>query len=128
MLIDTLAASALAELEYSEAGCTLRLVKQGAPARAPADAPDDAQTAPSVDAASGHCLAPLYGVVHLQPAPGEPMFVTAGQSVSAGQTLCVIEAMKVFNEVRAESDLTVAEVLVTTGAEVEAGQPLFRLA
>ena len=54
------------------------------------------------------CLAPLYGVVHLQPSPGEPPFVQAGQAVKAGQTLCVIEAMKVFNEVRAERDATVA--------------------
>jgi len=71
-------------------------------------------------------LAPLYGVVHLQPTPGEPPFVQAGQAVRAGQTLCVIEAMKVFNEVRAERDATVEAVLVRSGQEVEAGQALFR--
>jgi acetyl-CoA carboxylase biotin carboxyl carrier protein len=73
-------------------------------------------------------LAPLYGVVHLRPTPDEPPFVVAGQAVKAGQTLCVIEAMKVFNEVRAEYDATVAAVLVTSGQEVEAGQALMRFA
>jgi acetyl-CoA carboxylase biotin carboxyl carrier protein len=51
-----------------------------------------------------------------------------GQAIKAGQTLCVVEAMKVFNEVRAEHDATVDAVLVTSGQEVEAGQPLFRFA
>jgi len=72
--------------------------------------------------------APLYGVVHLQPSPGEQAFVTPGLAVKAGQTLCVIEAMKVFNEVRAERDAVVEAVLVASGQEVEAGQPLVRLA
>ena len=54
--------------------------------------------------------------------------MTAGQAVKAGQTLCVIEAMKVFNEVRAERDATVAAVLVASGQEVDAGQPLLRFA
>lgn len=72
--------------------------------------------------------APLYGVVHLKPAPDEPPFVTAGIAVKAGQTLCMIEAMKIFNEVRAEHDATVEAVLVTSGQEVEAGQALLRLA
>lgn len=153
ILIDALAASALSELEYSEDGCTLRLVKQGAsapPARsergaedasaapqADGNGKDDARAAlpgaiqePAVEPAAGpiECLAPLYGVIHLQPSPGEPLFVQLGQQVAAGQTLCVIEAMKVFNEVRAEADATIAEVLVRSGDEVEAGQPLFRLA
>lgn len=66
--------------------------------------------------------------MHLQPAPGEPVFVQPGQTVLAGQTLCVIEAMKVFNAVLAESDGTVDAVLVESGAEVEAGQPLIRFA
>ena len=72
-------------------------------------------------------LAPLFGVVHLQAGPGEPPYVAPGQAVQAGQTLCVIEAMKVFNEVRAEADTTIVEVLVRSGDEIEAGQPLFRL-
>ena len=72
--------------------------------------------------------APLFGVVHLQQSPGDPPFVSVGQAIRAGQTLCVIEAMKVFNEVRAEHGATVADVLVASGQDVEAGQPLFRFA
>jgi acetyl-CoA carboxylase biotin carboxyl carrier protein len=89
------------------------------------DGPVDASTA---SPSASECLAPLYGVIHLQPSPGEPLFVQPGQKVAAGQTLCVIEAMKVFNEVRAEADATIVEALVRSGDEVEAGQSLFRLA
>ncbi|RRH83677.1 biotin/lipoyl-binding protein [Variovorax beijingensis] len=134
-LIDALAASDLAELEYSEDGSTLRLVKRSALAAAPAarrpaavrkaPAAASAEPAPSA-AAAAECLAPLYGVVHLQPAPGEPPFVQPGQAVEAGQMLCVIEAMKMFNEVRADAAATVQAVLVRSGQEVDAGQPLFR--
>lgn len=130
-LIDALAASDLCGLEYSENGATLRLSKQPAPTAARTAAPRAraaiaAHDAPVASAAPAECLAPLYGVVHLQPTPGEPPFVQAGQAIAAGQTLCVIEAMKVFNEVRAERDTTVQAVLVGSGQEVEAGQPLFR--
>ena len=135
-LIDAMAASDLAEMEYSQDGWTLRLVRHpstspppdaarpsvGAPARAAAARPS-AEPAPSAE-----LHAPLFGVVHLGPAPDEPPFVVIGQAVKAGQTLCVIEAMKVFNEVRAERDATVQAVLVTAGQEVEAGQPLLRFA
>ena len=67
-------------------------------------------------------------MVHLQPAPGEPPCVRQGQAVEAGQLLCVIEAMKMFNEVRADAGGTVQQVLVQSGQEVEAGQSLFRFA
>lgn len=133
-LIDALAASDLAELEFSQDGWTLRLVKRGAAQSAPVAplAVVPAASAAAAPAASAtlpaELAAPLYGVVHLRPSPDEPPFVEAGQAVRAGQTLCVIEAMKVFNEVRAEHDATVAAVLVATGQEVEAGQALFRLA
>jgi acetyl-CoA carboxylase biotin carboxyl carrier protein len=133
-LIDALAASDLAELEYSEEdGSTLRLVKQSALKFAPAvRSPAVVRRAPAevfaqpTPAAAAECLAPLYGVVHLQATPGEPPFVQPGQAVEAGQVLCVIEAMKMFNEVRADTAATVLAVLVRSGQEVEAGQPLFR--
>jgi acetyl-CoA carboxylase biotin carboxyl carrier protein len=141
-LIDALAGSDLSELEFSENGSTLRLVKQSALSnvrppgtaapsraageRAAAKAVAKAAAKPATAVASNECLAPLFGVVHLQSTPGEPPFVQAGQAVKAGQPLCVIEAMKVFNEVRAERDATVLEVLVKSGQEVEAGQPMFR--
>jgi len=124
-LIDAMAASDLAEMSFSQDGWTLRLVRRPDLAAAPVTS---APVAPSTVAAAKELTAPLYGVVHLQPSPGEPPFVAAGQAVQAGQTLCVIEAMKVFNEVRAEFDATVAAILVTSGQEVEAGQPLLRWA
>ncbi|WP_459575412.1 acetyl-CoA carboxylase biotin carboxyl carrier protein [Cupriavidus sp. 8B] len=73
-------------------------------------------------------LAPLFGIVHLRPSPDEPAFVQPGQTVEAGQTVCVIEAMKVFNAVLAERDGMVEAVLVESGNEVDAGQPLIRFA
>jgi acetyl-CoA carboxylase biotin carboxyl carrier protein len=136
--IDAMAASDLAEMEFSRDGWTLRLVRRGsvpaaaaAVARPAAPRPTVASSPVAVEAAapaSKEFTAPLYGVVHLQPSPGEPPFVVAGQSIAAGQTLCVIEAMKVFNEVRAEHDVVIAAVLVASGDEVEAGQPLLRFA
>jgi acetyl-CoA carboxylase biotin carboxyl carrier protein len=152
MLIDAFAASDLSTLEFSENGCTLRLARQGAAPLATAPAPfpaasTEAAAAAAIEAAdvtvppspspspspssspapAADVLAPLYGVVHLRPAPGEPCFVEAGQRVEAGQTLCVVEAMKVFNEVHAPRGATIESVLVESGQEVDAGQALFRL-
>lgn len=144
-LIDVMAASDLAEMSLSHQGWVLRLVRHPSAVHrgdAPAPLPDCAppvpspayhQPAPPAPAASAappprELLAPLFGVVHLQPAPGEPAFVQPGQAVQAGQTVCVIEAMKVFNAVVAENDGTVEAVLVKSGTEVEAGQPLIRFA
>jgi len=139
--IDAMAASDLAEMEYQQDGWSLRLVRRpaaGGPVRtAPAtDAvlieralrPSDAP-APTADTSAPEPLrAPLFGIVHLAPAPGEPAFVSIGQAISAGQVLCVIEAMKVFNQGQAEHDATVVEILVASGQEVDAGQPLLRFA
>lgn len=138
-LIQALAASDLAELEYCSNGETLRLVKRsgtvapppGPEAAGPApSAPEQREPTPTPSLANvvpETLVAPLYGIVHLQQAPGTPPLVSAGQSVAAGQVLCVIEAMKVFNQIRAERDCIIAAVLVQSGQEVEAGEPLFRL-
>lgn len=135
-LIDALTASDLSELEYQHDGSTLRLVKNPAPAaprtlggQAPAVS---AETEPSAGVVAApvapvEVCSPVYGVVHLRPSPAEPPFVAVGEAVAVGRTLCVIEAMKVFNEVRAEHAATVDAVLVESGQEVESGQPLFRL-
>jgi acetyl-CoA carboxylase biotin carboxyl carrier protein len=135
-IIDAMASSDLAEMEFSQDGWTLRLVREasgGPPLTAPQPRLKEpvpgngiSRSHDAAPTAAGELRAPLYGVVHLQAAPGEPPFVAAGLAVKAGQTLCVIEAMKVFNEVRAEHDATVDAVLVTSGQEVEAGQPLLR--
>lgn len=142
--IDVMAASDLAEAEFSQDGWTLRLVRRGGIVEAtqgvepatpatPATivAADRTALPPHTAAAtpaSNDLKAPLFGIVHLQRSPGEPPFVRVGQAVEAGQTVCVIEAMKVFNEVLAERDGSVAAVLVESGQEVEAGQPLLRFA
>jgi len=135
-LIDAMASSDLQEMAFSQDGWTLRLVRQGAFA-ASTSTPSTPRApglrtatprAPVKTESRKELLAPLFGVLHLQSAPGEPPFVVAGQSVKTGQTLCVIEAMKVFNEVRAEHDAVVDAVLVSSGQEVEAGQALLRFA
>lgn len=132
--INAMAASDLQEMEVSHEGWTLRLARAGAAtaaaraaqhARPAAAAVPAALPAPPPDAPE--VPAPMFGVVHLQSAPGAAPFVRVGDVVAAGQALCTIEAMKVFNEVRAERAGRVAAVLVATGVEVEAGQALFRI-
>lgn len=139
--IDAMAASDLGEMEVSHEGWTLRLSRgarasaaPASPSTSPSTSVRPAAKAPATTAAPSaqgpaalrsHALvAPMYGIVHLQPAPGEPAFARADDAVEAGQLLCIIEAMKVFNEVRAEHAGRLASVLVPTGAEVEAGQTL----
>ncbi len=70
----------------------------------------------------------MYGLVHLTPAPGEAPFVAVGDRVEANTSLCSIEAMKMFNLVKAGVEGVVEEILVTSGSEVASGQVLFRIA
>lgn len=130
-LIDAMASSDLSELEATKDGWTLRLVRGVARAK-PSIAADGAEAGARPAAADAGSpgleqRASLCGTVFLQPAPGEPPFVQVGQAVKAGQTLCVIEAMKVFNEVSAERDGTVDAFLVASGQDIDVGQPLVRL-
>jgi len=136
-LIDVLAKSDLAELEFTQGGATLRLVKRSpgvsdiapvATNAAPGEARAAVTPAAVPEASPTLFRSPLYGVVHLRPSPEAPPFVRVGDAVCAGQSLCMIEAMKAFSEVRAAADGVVAEVLVESGTEVEAGQILFRFA
>src|SRR3954467_14255834 len=134
-LIAAMAASDLSEMEISKNGWTLRLVRR-ANAGVPLNSPPGgirtrASVAPGAAPVAGDDLtvrAPLAGTAFLPSAPGEPAFVAVGQAVKAGESLCVIEAMKVFNAVKAERDGIVEAVLVASGDEVEAGQPLLRVA
>ena len=125
--IDAMAASDLDEMEVSHDGWTLRLVRRGTLAPitpAPTRSATPVAAARVEDSEGGEVRAPMFGVVHLHPAPGQPAFVEPGDVVEAGQVLCTIEAMKVFNELRAEHPGRVSAVLVASGVEVEAGQPL----
>lgn len=70
---------------------------------------------------------PIVGVVYLQPSPDQSAFKEAGDSVKKGETVCIIEAMKLLNEVVSDFDGTIAEVLVENEDVVEYGQPLFRI-
>ena len=95
-----------------------------APAGAPAAAPAPDMTQLDDAHHPGAVLSPMVGIVYLSPEPGLPPFVTAGQSVSAGQTLLLIEAMKTFNQIKATHAGTVARIRVASGEPVEYGQTL----
>ena len=75
----------------------------------------------------GAVLSPMVGVAYLSPEPGAPPFVSPGQSVAAGQTLMLIEAMKTFNQIKAPRAGTVSRILVTAGGPVEFGEVLMLL-
>jgi acetyl-CoA carboxylase biotin carboxyl carrier protein len=84
-----------------------------------------AAAAPAAEA-KGHTLkSPMVGTFYRAPSPGAPAFVEVGQSVSKGQTLCIIEAMKLLNEIESDMAGTVKAILVENGQPVEYGQPLF---
>jgi len=129
-LTNWFSASPLAELEWSDGNVRVKLVKAGGLAlphggQAVAPAPEKKAPPPiSEDVVT----APFFGVVHLTPSPDAPAFVSAGQEVRQGDTLCTIEAMKVFNTVTADRSGIVVEILVLPGEEVSVGQPLFRIA
>ena len=146
-LIDLVAESDIAELEVTEGESKVRIVKssampqnqvvmmppQGAPAQfVPSSAPASAPSAaPAVAAAApaeptGHIVkSPMVGTFYRSSAPGNPPFVEVGQSVKEGDTLCIIEAMKLLNEIDADKSGTITQVLVENGQPVEFGQPLF---
>lgn len=99
-----------------------------APAAAPA-APEPAAQAPAAapEPQGTEVTAPMVGVFYAAPAPGDEPFVRVGSKVKAGETLCIIEAMKVLNEVTAESDGEVLEICVADGDLVEFGSCLMRI-
>ena len=99
-----------------------------APAAAPA-APGPAAQAPAAapEPQGAEVTAPMVGVFYAAPAPGDEPFVRVGSKVKAGETLCIIEAMKVLNEVTAEADGEVLEICVADGDLVEFGSCLMRI-
>jgi acetyl-CoA carboxylase biotin carboxyl carrier protein len=151
-LIDLVQESGIAELEITEGEEKVKIVKGGeatvtplAPAAAvaapaatataaPAAGPAPAAGAPAAPAApaameapapSGHVLkAPMVGTFYRSPSPDAKPFVEVGQNVKAGETVCIIEAMKLMNEIEADATGMVKAILVENGQPVEYGQPL----
>ena len=70
---------------------------------------------------------PMVGIIYMTPKPSSPPFVKTGQKIKKGDTICLIEAMKTFNEIKSEKDCVIKSVLVKNGEAVEFGQPLFEI-
>ena len=125
----------LTEIEIADKDSRIRVVRAAAPslvAAAPVIAAPMAGAAPvtaAPDEAShpGAVLSPMVGVAYLSPEPGAPPFVTIGQSVTAGQTLLLIEAMKTFNQIRAPKSGTITRILIANSTPVEYGEALLIL-
>jgi acetyl-CoA carboxylase biotin carboxyl carrier protein len=145
-LIELLEESGLAEIEISEGEESVRIarfsqgaavVSQGTPPPAPVAAPGTAAAAAAppgpaaaqVPAARDENLvtAPMVGTFYASPAPGAKSFVEVGEEVRVGQVLCIIEAMKMMNQIESERAGTVVAVLARNGEPVEFGQPLFAI-
>ena len=129
-LLDRFDRSAAAVLDLEMDKTRLRLEKAGAGSAAhAAPAPAAAPAAVSeIPAPSGTFLkAPLVGTFYASPAPGEPPFVKAGDTVKKGQTVCVLEAMKMMSEVPAPWDCVIEEVLMQDGDLAAFDAPLFRV-
>lgn len=144
-LIDLVAESGIAELEITEADDKVRIVKfsqtaaptpiyQSAPvampaaaAAAPAPSPAQAPAVPAAPAVNeGHAVkSPMVGTFYRASSPGAAPFVEVGQTVKEGQVICIIEAMKLLNEIECDKSGVVKSILLENGEPVEYGQPLF---
>lgn len=144
-LIDLVAESDISELEVTEGDGKVRIVKSAAapqtvyatapqvvpaaaaPAPAAAPAAEATPAAPAAPAAQqGHVVkAPMVGTFYRASNPGAVPFAEVGQSVKEGDALCIIEAMKLMNEIEADKTGVIKEILIENGEPVEFGQPLF---
>jgi acetyl-CoA carboxylase biotin carboxyl carrier protein len=143
-LIDLVADSDIAELEVTEGEGKVRIVKsfpqqlhyaspqivQQAPAPAPVAEAPAAPPPPAIPAApTGNIVkSPMVGTFYRAPAPGKPSYIELGSVVKVADPVCIIEAMKLLNEIEAGFDGVIKEVLVENGQAVEFGQPLFVIA
>ncbi len=139
-LIDLIRETDVAEIEVERAGMRIRIRRDGheVPVReirevASPPPPASAEPAASVPAAAqpkeeaGVVHSPLVGTFYRSPGPDSPPFTDLGERVEKGQVLCIVEAMKLMNEIEAEFAGTVREVFVENGQPVEYGQPLYRI-
>ncbi len=136
-LIEVLEQSNINELEINEGDESVRISRGGtavtyAAAPAPAPAPVAAAPAEAAEAAApaseepaGHAVkSPMVGTFYASPAPGSPAFVSVGQKVAAGDVICIIEAMKMMNQIEADKAGTIGAILVEDGEAVEFDQPI----
>ncbi|WP_419604361.1 acetyl-CoA carboxylase biotin carboxyl carrier protein [Thiolapillus sp.] len=132
-LIELLEASEIAEIEIHEGEESVRISRHGtlppppvAVAAAPASAPAAETEEKQEPELEGHIIhSPMVGTFYRAPNPGAKPFVNEGQSVSAGDTLCIIEAMKILNQIESDKSGVVKRILVENGQPVEYNQPLF---
>ena len=142
-LIDLVSESNVSELEITEAEGKVRIVKSlpvvaaapvtysmaptaSAPAAAPAAAAGDAVAVAAPAAAEGHTVtSPMVGTFYRASSPGAKPFVEVGDTIKEGETICIVEAMKILNEIEADKTGTVTRILVDNGEAVEYGQPLY---
>lgn len=146
-LIELLEESNIDELEIKEGEESVRIARNGsknqyiqAPmqsyAQAPTFAPAPAAAAPAATptaaapaAATGHAVkSPMVGTFYLSPSPGSPVFVEVGKQVKVGDVICIIEAMKMMNQIEADKAGVIEAILVTDGSPVEFDQPLVIIA
>ena len=104
-----------------------RVAAQAAPAAAPVAAATAPAAAAPAAAEGSEITSPMVGTFYRKPAPDAPNFVEVGSTVSEGQTLCIIEAMKVMNEIKAECSGTICALVATDGNPVQYGDILFRI-
>lgn len=147
-LIDLMEKRNLSEIEVHEGNKSIHLKRGGAPNGAISVITDVVKENPPVSASvssglaspkseevsagsekgQGHILkSPFVGTFYLSASPNEPPFIKPGQSISKGQTLCIVEAMKLMNEIESDVDGVVREILVENGKPVEYGEPLLRI-
>jgi acetyl-CoA carboxylase biotin carboxyl carrier protein len=141
-LIDLVEESGIAELEVTEGEEKVKIVKGGRaqetvyvqaqapmqqPAAAPVAAAPAAAASPPVPAApEGHVVkSPMVGTFYRSASPGAKSFAEVGDTVKAGQTVCIIEAMKLMNEIETDKDGVITAILIENGQPVEYGEPLF---
>jgi acetyl-CoA carboxylase biotin carboxyl carrier protein len=142
-LIDLVSESNVSELEITEAEGKVRIVKGGqvvhtvvpqltvpvasaAPMVASAAVPAVAGAATAAVAPAGHTVkSPMVGTFYRSASPGAKAFVEVGTQIKEGDTVCIIEAMKILNEIEADKTGTITQILVENGQAVEFGQPLF---
>jgi len=138
-LIDLVSESNVSELEITEAEGKVRIVKsagnvvqqfvaaptQAVAAAAPAPVAQAAEPAPAAAVTGHEVKSPMVGSFYRASSPGAKAFVEVGDAVKEGDTLCIIEAMKILNEIEADKSGTVTRILAENGQAVEYGQPLF---